>query len=507
MEKYLSSGGDKSSKNYSSKIFNSTKEKNKNNKNKPKPETLIGNKIFFNTNNKSNLQNIDNNSLYDIQDNLFIPKMVYSNNMLGEKNKYNNIRLNSRGERSNNIEDETLISKYKDKLNKMDIKIVELKEELKQLEKYYNDNNKNLMKKHQNNNKTNNRNIFLFYNSSRNGNNINNININNKNNKKENKIIYKNNIYNLNRKVHEKKKPKSTPKIGGYINDIKNNYFFLMSNKKMQKNINFFGSARGKTLDFKNKTANNKNSNNMNNQLLINSININNVNQSNNVKKINVNNSTNDNNISKEIPNNNNSSNITVQKKDKFNDVKKNWKNYPKTEPTDNLSKISHNSNSKNDKKKISIYNNTFSKMNNINENNNVEDLGNINYNNSTKNNIYYNDKNMVNSYTNNNFKNNLNIYINKNVDNISNQNSYNNSNRNSNNNSNNKINSLMKSKNSNTPTSPNSNYLNENKKFKFENDILYDEKNKFEILENNIQFVFNQYFHYYDFKNNSNKK
>ena len=196
MEKYLSSGGDKSSKNYSSKIFNNTKEKNQSNKNKPNPEALIGNKIFFNTNNKSNLQNIDNNSLYDIQDNLFIPKIVYSNNMLGEKNKYNNIRLNSRGERSNNIEDETLITKYKDKLNKMDTKIVELKNELKQLEKYYNDNNKNLMKKHQNN-KTNNKNMFLFYNSSRNGNNINNININNKNNKKENKIIYKNNNNNI----------------------------------------------------------------------------------------------------------------------------------------------------------------------------------------------------------------------------------------------------------------------------------------------------------------------
>ena len=33
--------------------------------------------------------------------------------------------------------------------------------------------------------------------------------------------------------------------------------------------------------------------------------------------------------------------------------------------------------------------------------------------------------------------------------------------------------------------------------------------KKKFEILENNIQFVFNQYFQYYNYKNytNSNKK
>ena len=135
MEKYLSSGGDKSSKNFTSKIFNNTKEKNVKNKSKPKPETIIGNKIFFNTNNK----NIDNNSLYDIQDNLFIPKIVYSNNMLGEKNKYNNISLNSRGQRINDKEEESLTNKYKDKINKMHIKIIELKEELKQLEKNYND--------------------------------------------------------------------------------------------------------------------------------------------------------------------------------------------------------------------------------------------------------------------------------------------------------------------------------------------------------------------------------
>ena len=116
----------------------------------------------------------------------------------------------------------------------------------------------------------------------------------------------------------------------------------------------------------------------------------------------------------------------------------------------------------------------------------------------------------MVSCYANNNYKNSLNIYINKNIDNnVSSQNSYNNSNRNSNNNSNNKINALMKSKNSNTPTTPSNNYYYDNKKFKFEKDIIFDEKNKFEILENNIQFVFNQYFQYYNYKNytNSNKK
>ena len=508
MEKYLSSGGDKSSKNYSSKIFNNSKEKNKKSKSKPKSDAIIGNKIFFNTNNKSNLKNIDNNSLYDIQDNLFIPKIVYSNNILGEKNKYNNIRLNSRGEKVNNInnnnnnnnkEDESLLCKYKNKINNMDLKILELKEELKQLEKNYDENNKNLMKRHQNSNKSNNRNMFLFYNSSRNGNNINNMGVNNKN-KNNNKIINKNNNkYNINRKSYEKRKPKSTPKIG-YINDIKNNYFFMMSNKKSQKNKNFFGSERGKTLDYKNKTNNSNKNGSTNNQILINSLNINNINQTNNVKKININNINNENNISKEMPNANNSnnSNLGAQKKDKFNNVKKNWNHYPKTEPTDSLK----NANKQN------INPNKTSKNNNSNTNN--EESENISNSNSAKNNIAISSQNLVSCYANNNYKNSLNIYINKNIDNnVSSQNSYNNSNRNSNNNSNNKINALMKSKNSNTPTTPSNNYYYDNKKFKFEKDIIFDEKNKYETLENNIQFVFNQYFQYYNYKNytNSNKK
>lgn len=144
MEKYLSSGGDKSSKNYSSKIFNNSKEKNKKSKSKPKSEAIIGNKIFFNTNNKSNIKNIDNNSLYDIQDNLFIPKIVYSNNILGEKNKYNNIRLNSRGEVinnnvKNNQEDESLLAKYKEKINLKDLKINELEKKIEFLSnEFYN---------------------------------------------------------------------------------------------------------------------------------------------------------------------------------------------------------------------------------------------------------------------------------------------------------------------------------------------------------------------------------
>ncbi len=296
MEKFLSSGGDKSSKNHSSKIINNSKEKNKKSKSKPKPDNIIGNKIFSNTKTNSNNKNIDNNSLYELQDKLFIPKIIYSN-MLCEKNKYKNIRLNSHGEKNynnhnNNQEEDSIISKYKEKLNIKELKILELKEELKKLEKNYNDNNKN------------------------------------KN--KENKIMYKtNNIYNINRKSYEKKKAKSTQKIGGYIHDIKNNYFFMMSNKKNQKNTKYFGLERGKTMDYKN----NKNNIN-NNQILLNSININ---QTNNVKKININI---DSNISQEIVNYNN---ITHHNKDKYNNTKKNWTNYPKTEPVDKINKNNNN--------------------------------------------------------------------------------------------------------------------------------------------------------------------
>ena len=499
MEKYLSSGGDKNSKNYLSKIFNNSKEKNRKCKSKPKSENIIGNKIFFNTNNKANIKNIDNNSLYDIQDNLFIPKIVYSNNIIGEKNKYNNIRLNNRGEimnynnnnnNKNNQEDESNLLIFKEKINNKDLKILELKEELKQLEKSYNDNNRNLVNRYQNNIKSNNKNMFLFYNNSRNGNNMN-INNKNKNNKKENKIMYKNNNkHNINRKSYEKKKAKSTPKIG-YISDIKNNYFFMMSNKKIQKSKNYLGLDRGKTLDYKNKLNNNKNSS-INNQMLINSINMNNNNnnQNINVKKINVND--NKNNDSKEMGKN---VNLGVQKKDIFNNVKKNWKNYPNTEPTDG------NKNSKNINKQKDI-------SKSINFNSNIEESENINNNFSSKN-IIINNQNMINCYINNNNynNNNLNIYINKNNDNASSQNSYNNSNRNSNNNSNNMINIFVKSKNCNTPTTPSSNCCHENKKFDFEKEIIYDENNKYETLEKNIQYIFNRYFHYYNCKNNSNKK
>ena len=87
MEKYLSSGDDKSPKITHLKYLIIVKKKIKQSKSKSKQDAIIGNKNFVNINNKSELKNIDNNSLYDIQDNLFIPKIVHSNNILGNKNK------------------------------------------------------------------------------------------------------------------------------------------------------------------------------------------------------------------------------------------------------------------------------------------------------------------------------------------------------------------------------------------------------------------------------------
>ena len=166
-----------------------------------------------------------------------------------------------------------------EKINNRDLKIIELKEELKQLEKNYNDNNRNLINRYQNSNKINNKNVFLFYNS-RNGNNIG----NNKNNKKENKIVNKNNNNKgTKNKSNEKKKAKSTPKIGGFMNDIKNNYFFMMSNKKCH-NLNFgVKMGMGKSLDYKKNSNNNNKSNSNNNNYNINSQ----VLKNNNVKIVN----------------------------------------------------------------------------------------------------------------------------------------------------------------------------------------------------------------------------
>ena len=500
MEKYLSSGGDKNNRNFSSKIFNNSKEKNIKSKSKPKPENIIGNQLFF-SNNNNKIKNVENNSLFEIQDNLFVPKMIYHNNIKGDKNQYHNIRLNNRGEKTkdnkNIVEDE-----YKEKINNRDLKIVELKEELKLLEKNYNDNNKNLINRYQNSSKSNNKNIFLFYNS-RNGN----VNSKNKINKKENdnKIIYKNNNKNLKNKSKEKKKAKSTPKIGGYLNEIKNNYIFAMSNKKSH-NLNFCGINMGKSLDYKKNAHNN---NIINSQVLKN--NINNIQQNNNVKIININN---DNNNSKEIDS---SKNLKINK-DKCNNVKKNWSHYQKTEPTENISNLNTNPKNINNINININNNNTTNKQKNISSvfskisSNFIDNYegSNLNSNGSAKSNIIINNQNLINCYVNNNNfnNNNLNIYINKNNDNISSQNSYNNTNINYSSNNSNNINvNLIKSKNSNTPTSKNSNCFYEKEKIKFDiKENIYDDK-KYEILEKNIQNLFNQYFQYYYYKTNSNKK
>ena len=145
-------------------------------------------------------------------------------------------------------------SLYKEKIEKKEIKINELKEELNQLEKNIEANNRIFMRKYQKNSKPAKKNMFLFH-SSRTGNNA---------NKKQEIIIYKTNI-----KSYERKKAKSTPKIGGYINTHKNTFFFTNSDKK-KFNFNFYGNNRGKTLDYKKNKINLNNKKNKNNNINLN---------------------------------------------------------------------------------------------------------------------------------------------------------------------------------------------------------------------------------------------
>ena len=190
------------------------------------------------------------------------------------------------------------IASYKEKIENKENKINELKEELKQLEKNIEANNRIFMRKYQKNSKPTKKNMFLFH-SSRAGNNINNIN------KKQEIIIYKKNL-----KSYERKKAKSTPKINTYINNNKNNYFISNSDKK-NFNFIFYGTNRGKTLDYKNNKINLnniKNANNINlNKYLIKNKKGQNV--SNNMKQIKINNET-----SQEINSQNNKINNNYNK-------------------------------------------------------------------------------------------------------------------------------------------------------------------------------------------------
>ena len=132
------------------------------------------------------------------------------------------------------FEDCTLL---KEKIENKENKINELKEELKQLEKNIEANNRIFMGKYQKNSKQTKKNMFLFH-SSRTGNNI---------NKRQDIIIYQ-----KNKKSKEKKKAKSTPKTGKNIN--KNNYIYLNNGQKI--NFNYYLPNRGKTLDYKNNILN-----------------------------------------------------------------------------------------------------------------------------------------------------------------------------------------------------------------------------------------------------------
>ena len=171
-------------------------------------------------------------------------------------------------------------SLYKEKIEKKDLKINELKEELNQLEKNIEANNRIFMRKYQKTSKPAKKNMFLFH-SSRTGNTT----------IKKQEII----IYSTNLKSYERKKPKSTPKIGAYANTQKNNYFFTNSDKK-KFSINFFGNKRGKTLDYKKNKINlgdkkTRNNNiNLNKNLFKDRLGQNNINNINNMKQIKINN-------------------------------------------------------------------------------------------------------------------------------------------------------------------------------------------------------------------------
>ena len=210
------------------------------------------------------------------------------------------------------FEDFTLL---KEKIENKENKINELKEELKQLEKNIEANNRIFMRKYQKNSKQTKKNMFLFH-SSRTGNNI---------NKRQDIIIYQKNI-----KPKEKKKAKSTPKTGKNINANKNNYIFLNNGQKI--NFNYYLTNRGKTLDYKN------------NKLNINIKNKIGQNISNNLKQIKVNNETN-----QEMNSQNN-----IDKANKTNNK------YTKTEPNYIINIINNFDNNYYDNLNDKIKNNIF---------------------------------------------------------------------------------------------------------------------------------------------------
>ena len=129
---------------------------------------------------------------------------------------------------------------YQEKIENRDKKINELKEEIKQLEKNIEANNRIFMRKNQKNSKPAKKNMFLF-NSNRPG---------NKNINKKQDII----INNKNLKTSERKKAKSTQKINTNLSTNKYNYYIINSETK-KFNFNIF-AKREKTLDFKNSKIN-----------------------------------------------------------------------------------------------------------------------------------------------------------------------------------------------------------------------------------------------------------
>lgn len=145
------------------------------------------------------------------------------------------------------------LNSFKKKIENKNNKINELEEELKQLTKNIEANNRIFMNKSQNNSKPTKKNMFLFHGSQK-GYYI---------NKKQEIINYKKNF-----KSYEIKKAKSTPKTGGFININKNNVC-LTNNARKNSYFNFYRNYHLKTLDSKNNLNNIKSIKKNNNNIML----------------------------------------------------------------------------------------------------------------------------------------------------------------------------------------------------------------------------------------------
>ena len=163
MEKIFQSGS--GGRKYISQIFANKNKASSKGKIPKKKESIAQNKLNLYNSKNSSSKYLKCNYFPNMKNNLFIPQMLnYNDNTKRDIKNY--IRLTNFEDRSLNEEEKTIISKFKQKMEKKEKRINELKEELKKLEQKYNDNNKNLMKSYKN--QINKKNQFLFNDISKN---------------------------------------------------------------------------------------------------------------------------------------------------------------------------------------------------------------------------------------------------------------------------------------------------------------------------------------------------